>query len=133
MVLPPAPKSESSSPAPTRSCFAVRRARDPMTNPVTIAAIFLGPLLVILIVFLASQVERQRRAAAPEPGFFQRNGAPVAIFLLVAVGFWALFLIVFPQLYMIDYSFHPNLPQIKRGGPEDAYTLENYRYFLFGS
>ena len=82
-----------------------------MTNPVTIAAIFLGPLLVILIVFLASQAERRRRAAAPEPGFFQRNGAPVAIFLVVAVGFWALFLIVFPQLYMIDYSFHPNLPQ----------------------
>ena len=68
-----------------------------------------------------------------EPGFFQRNGAPVAIFLLVAVGFWALFLIVFPQLYMIDYSFHPRLPQVKRGGPDDVYTLENYRYFLFGS
>jgi spermidine/putrescine transport system permease protein len=104
-----------------------------MTNPVTIAAIFLGPLLVILIVFLASQAERRRGGAAPEPGFFQRNGAPVAIFLLVAVGFWTLFLIVFPQLYMIDYSFHPNLPQIKRGGPTDLYTLENYRYFLFGS
>jgi spermidine/putrescine transport system permease protein len=104
-----------------------------MTNPVTIAAIFLGPLLLILIVFLASQVERRRGVAAPEPGFFQRNGAPVAIFLVVAVGFWALFLIVFPQLYMIDYSFHPRLPQVKRGGPDDVYTLENYRYFLFGS
>jgi len=45
----------------------------------------------------------------------------------------SLFLIVFPQLYMIDYSFHPKLPQPKRGGPLDVYTLENYRYFLFGS
>ena len=52
---------------------------------------------------------------------------------MVAVGFWALFLIVFPQLYMVDYSFHPRLPQVKRGGPDDVYTLENYRYFLFGS
>ena len=34
---------------------------------------------------------------------------------------------------MIDYSFHPKLPTIKRGGPEDIYTLENYRYFLYGS
>jgi len=34
---------------------------------------------------------------------------------------------------MLEYSFHPRLPQIKRGGPDDIYTLENYRYFLFGS
>jgi spermidine/putrescine transport system permease protein len=104
-----------------------------MTNPITIGAIFLGPLAVILFLFLAAGVERRRAGAGVEPGFFQRNGAPVAIFLLVAVGFWALFLIVFPQLYMIDYSFHPRLPQVKRGGPDDVYTLENYRYFLFGS
>ena len=104
-----------------------------MTNPITIGAIFLGPLAVILSLFLAARAERRRGGAGVEPGFFQRNGAPVAIFLLVAVGFWALFLIVFPQLYMIDYSFHPRLPQVKRGGPDDVYTLENYRYFLFGS
>jgi spermidine/putrescine transport system permease protein len=104
-----------------------------MTNPIAIAAIFLGPLVVILALFLASRLDRRGRGALAEPGFFQRNGAPVAIFLLLAVGFWALFLIVFPQLYMIDYSFHPKLPQSKRGGPEDLYTLENYRYFLFGS
>ena len=104
-----------------------------MTNPITIGAIFFGPLAVILILFLAARAERRRGGAGVEPGFFQRNGAPVAIFLLVAVGFWALFLIVCPQLYMIDYSFHPRLPQVKRGGPDDVYTLENYRYFLFGS
>jgi spermidine/putrescine transport system permease protein len=104
-----------------------------MTNPITIGAIFLGPLAVILILFLAARAERRCGGAGVEPGFFQRNGAPVAIFLLVAVGFWALFLIVCPQLYMIDYSFHPRLPQVKRGGPDDVYTLENYRYFLFGS
>ena len=52
-----------------------------MTNPITIGAIFLGPLAVILILFLAARAERRRGV---EPGFFQRNGAPVAIFLLVA-------------------------------------------------
>jgi spermidine/putrescine transport system permease protein len=104
-----------------------------MTNPITIGAIFLGPLLVIFVFFLASRIDRRRGAGQGEPGFFARNGAPVAIFLLAAVGFWMLFLIVFPQLYMVDYSFHPKLPMMKRGGPEDVYTLENYRYFLFGS
>ncbi len=104
-----------------------------MTNPVTIAAIFLGPLAVIFGFFVAARYERSRAGALAQPGFFERNGVPVAIFLIVAVGFWALFLIVFPQLYMIDYSFHPKLPVSKRGGPEDVYTLENYRYFLYGS
>jgi spermidine/putrescine transport system permease protein len=104
-----------------------------MTNPITIAAIFLGPLVLVFLFFLASRVDRRRGIGVGEPGFFERNGVPVAIFLLVAVSFWALFLIVFPQLYMVDYSFHPKLPQLKRGGPEDVYTLENYRYFLYGS
>jgi spermidine/putrescine transport system permease protein len=62
-----------------------------------------------------------------------RNGRLVATFLVGAVGFWVLLLILMPQLTMVDYSFHPKLPQSKRGGPEDVYTLENYRYFLFGS
>lgn len=104
-----------------------------MTNPVTIALIFLGPLAVILLFALAAQVERARKGAAAEPGFFQRNGIPVATFLIVAVGFWALVMIVLPSLYMIDYSFHPKLPMSRRGGPDDIYTLENYRYFLYGS
>ena len=104
-----------------------------MTNPITAAIIFLGPLAVVLAFVIAAAWERRRIGGAAEPGFFARNGAPVAIFLLVAVGFWALVLIVLPQLYMVDYSFHPKLSPMKRGGPEDIYTLENYRYFLFGS
>ena len=104
-----------------------------MTNPVTIAFIFLGPLAVILMFTLASQFERRRAGAAAEPSFFQRNGAPVAMFLIIAVAVWALLLIVLPSLYMIDYSFHPKLPPSRRGGPDDIYTLENYRYFLYGS
>ena len=104
-----------------------------MTNPVTIAFIFLGPLVIIALFTLAAMLERSRAGATAPPGFFQRNGAPVATFLIVAVAFWALVMIVMPSLYMIDYSFHPKLPPSRRGGPDDIYTLENYRYFLYGS
>ncbi len=92
-------------------------------------AIFLTPLVVALGLLIAARLER--RAGAP--GFIQRNGAPAAIFLVLAVAFWAFVMIVLPQLYMIDYSFHLKLPTAQRGGPRDVYTLANYRYFLFGS
>jgi len=104
-----------------------------MSNAWTAAVVFLGPLVVILGFFIAAMAAHQRQGLSAGPGFFARNGAPVAIFLIAAVGFWMLFLIVYPQLYMIDYSFHPKLPPSKRGGPDDFYTLENYRYFLYGS
>jgi spermidine/putrescine transport system permease protein len=104
-----------------------------MSNAFTAYLIFLGPLVVIAGFILAGLIERRRMGAAAGPGFFERNGAPVATFLIVAVGFWALAMIVLPQLYMVDYSFHPKLPPSQRGGPRDFYTLVNYRYFLFGS
>ena len=104
-----------------------------MTHPFTAALIFALPLLVILAFVVMALIEKRRGGNVGAPGFFQRNGTPVAIFLIAATAFWALVLIVFPQLYMVDYSFHPKLPELKRGGPEDHYTLENYRYFLFGS
>ena len=103
-----------------------------MSNAFTAYLIFLGPLVVILAFVVAATIERARAGAAG-PGFFKRNGAGVATFLIVAVGFWALVMIVLPQLYMVDYSFHPKLPPAQRGGPKDIYTLANYRYFLFGS
>ena len=103
-----------------------------MSNAFTAYVIFLGPLAVVLGFVIAAMLQR-RRAGVVEPGFFQRNGVGVAIFLIVAVGFWALVMIVLPQLYMVDYSFHPKLPPAQRGGPRDIYTLANYRYFLFGS
>jgi spermidine/putrescine transport system permease protein len=103
-----------------------------MTNAVTAYLIFLGPLAVVLVFALAAWAER-RRSGTGEPGFFARNGWGVGTFLIVAVGFWALVMIVLPQLYMVDYSFHPKLPPSQRGGPRDIYTLANYRYFLFGS
>ena len=65
--------------------------------------------------------------------FLKRNGIGVATFLVVSVGLWALFMIVLPQLFMVEMSFRPKLPPLQMGGPHDLYTLANYRYFLFGS
>lgn len=66
-------------------------------------------------------------------GFAQRNGLPVAIYLMVAVSIWIFVLVLLPQLTMFDYSFRHNLPPPKIGGPEDVYTLEQYRYFMLGN
>ena len=40
--------------------------------------------------------------------------------------FWVLVLVVLPYLFMVDYSFRPNLLPEEMGGPEDVYTLANY-------
>ena len=65
--------------------------------------------------------------------FYKKNGAVIATFFLVAIIFWLFFLIVIPQLYMLDLSFRPNLPPLLRGGPDDVYTLTHYKHFLYGS
>jgi spermidine/putrescine transport system permease protein len=67
------------------------------------------------------------------PGFIQRNGLVISTYLIVAVVFWVVVMIVLPQAYMLDFSFRDNLPPAKIGGPEDVYTLSNYRYLVFGS
>lgn len=66
-------------------------------------------------------------------GFIQRNGAAIATYLVIAAGCWALLLIVLPEASMVELSFRPKLPAVQIGGPRDHFTLENYRYFLFGS
>ena len=33
---------------------------------------------------------------------------------------------------MLDFSFRPNLPPPEIGGPKDVYTLENYKYLIYG-
>ena len=65
--------------------------------------------------------------------FYRKNGPVIATFFLVAIIFWLIFLIVIPQLYMLDLSFRPNLPPLLRGGPDDVYTLTHYKHFLYGS
>jgi spermidine/putrescine transport system permease protein len=65
-------------------------------------------------------------------GLYHRNGAGMATFMLVGVAFWIVVLIVMPQLAMLDFSLRLDLPPARIGGPEDVYTLDNYKFFLFG-
>ena len=64
--------------------------------------------------------------------FLLRNGVGPGLVMLALVLFWTIMLIVLPQLSMLDFSFRPNLPPPEYGGPKDVYTLENYRYLIFG-
>ncbi|WP_428031979.1 ABC transporter permease [Ancylobacter sp.] len=98
----------------------------------SLAFVFGLPLAVIAFFFGLAAYER-RTGLATGSSFFQRNGLAIGLYLVVAVGFWAFFIILLPQLAMVDMSFRPKLPPAQMGGPKDLYTLENYRYFLFGS
>lgn len=94
--------------------------------------IFLLPVIAIVGFWLMAKFEK-KEAGFKRRSFFERNGTPVAIYLIVAVAFWAVFMIVLPQLFMVEMSFRPKLPPIEMGGPKDLYTFENYHYFLYGS
>jgi len=102
-------------------------------KPLSAILIFGGPVVAILAFWLMARIDRRAAADPNLPTFVERNGLPISIFLVGAVAIWSLILIVLPQLDMVDYSFHPKLPAAARGGERDVYTLENYRYFLFGS
>ncbi|MEP2718872.1 ABC transporter permease [Pseudophaeobacter sp.] len=65
--------------------------------------------------------------------FFRNNGLVMGGMLMGLVGFWLIFLIILPQLSMLDYSFRHNLPPAELGGPKDVYTLSNYQHLLYGS
>lgn len=92
---------------------------------------FLATVLVAVLFFIL--VRASRRPGENAIGFFKRNGPGVGAYLVLAVGFWAILVIVMPMAYMVDLSFHQKLPPSKIGGPDDVYTLKNYRAFLFGS
>ena len=102
-------------------------------KPLSAALIFGLPIAIIVVFLALAKIEARKETGTKTASFIERNGWPVALYLTVGVGIWMLVLIVFPQLYMVDYSFHPKLPASARAGSRDIYTLENYRYFLFGS
>ena len=65
--------------------------------------------------------------------FIERNGVGMALFMTLGVSFWILFLIVLPQITMVDFSFRHNLPPAAIGGLQDSYTTTNYEYFVKGN
>lgn len=88
------------------------------------------PFVVVAVFWGLSFLDRRGPRSV---SFWKRNGIAVSIFLVVAVGLWALFMIVLPQLFMVEMSFRPKLPPTQMGGARDIYTWANYRYFLYGS
>jgi spermidine/putrescine transport system permease protein len=63
---------------------------------------------------------------------FRRLGPMAASLVLATVALWVLFLVVLPQLFMVDMSFRPRLPPAQLGGPDDVWTIGNYAT-LFGN
>lgn len=65
--------------------------------------------------------------------FFLKNGTALALFLMISVGFWIFLMIILPQLFMMDFSFRTNVPLPQWGTDSHHYTLEHYKYMLYGS
>ncbi len=66
----------------------------------------------------------------PARAYFERNGKALGIVFIPLVAFWTLFLVALPYLYMVVESFHPQLPPLKRGGPDDVLTIAQYESFF---
>ncbi|MEP7174349.1 MAG: ABC transporter permease, partial [Aestuariivirga sp.] len=92
--------------------------------------IFLVPLAVIAGFWLLSRQEAKLAHDPTHKSFFERNGTSLGIVFICLVAFWMLFLVVLPYLYMVQESFHPRLPPLKRGGPEDFLTIQQYKSFF---
>jgi spermidine/putrescine transport system permease protein len=95
--------------------------------------VFFLPAAVIAIYVFLAMAEKRATADSRRTGFVQRNGLTLSVVFVVLVGFWTLFMVTLPYLYMFQESFHPTLWPKDRGGPKDMLTLEHYRFFLFGS
>ncbi len=65
--------------------------------------------------------------------FWLKNGTGISIYLIVSTIIWILMMILLPQFFMVDFSFRHNLPPAEIGGPNDVYTLEHYKFLVFGS
>lgn len=51
-------------------------------------------------------------------------------YIMITVGAWLVFMILIPQLIMLDYSFRPMMALRDIGGPKDVWTLKNYLVFF---
>ena len=94
------------------------------------ALIFLVPVVVIAIFWAMARHEAKSAHDPSHKSFFERNGTGLGIVFIALVAFWTLFLVVLPYLYMVQESFHPRLPPLKRGGPEDFLTIGQYKSFF---
>ena len=87
--------------------------------------IFLIPVVVIAVFWVMSRYEAKGRHDPTRKSFLERNGTVLGIVFIGLVAFWTLFLVALPYLYMVQESFHPRLPPMKRGGPDDFLTIQH--------
>jgi spermidine/putrescine transport system permease protein len=99
--------------------------------PVSSRLVVLFIPFIVIVIFWAMARREARFADDPtHKGYFERNGTVLGIVFILLVALWTLFLVVLPYLYMVVESFHPTLPALKRGGPEDILTLAQYKSFF---
>lgn len=65
--------------------------------------------------------------------FINKHGVLMSLYMLGSVSVWMVFMIILPQVFMLDFSFRYNLPPSKVGGAEDVYTVANYAFLVWGS
>ena len=94
------------------------------------ALVFIIPFVVIAIFWVMARREAKQRPDPTHKSFFERNGIVLGSVFIALVAFWTLFLVALPYLYMVVESFHPALPPVKRGGPEDVVTIAQYSSFV---
>jgi spermidine/putrescine transport system permease protein len=92
--------------------------------------VFIVPIVVIAVFWLMARYESRFNKDASKKGYFERNGKVLGIAFIVLVAFWTVFLVALPYLYMVVESFHPKLPPLQRGGPDDTLTLMQYQSFV---
>ena len=65
--------------------------------------------------------------------YFVKNGKALGFGLLFAVLFWIVFLVIMPQIFMVDFSMRTNVPPPLWGTDAHHYTLEHYKFMIYGS
>ena len=65
--------------------------------------------------------------------YFKRNGKALGWYILIACIFWVVIMIILPQLFMVDFSLRTNVPPPKWGTEAHYYTIEHYKYMIYGS
>ena len=65
--------------------------------------------------------------------FYLKNGKILGSYILIACIFWMLIMIILPQVFMIDFSLRTNVPPPKWGTEVHQYTIEHYKYMIYGS
>lgn len=107
-------------------------AQPPADGGLGFVEIFIAIVAALLIAPFVQREAGKWTANLNALQFVQKNGLAISAYLLIFTFGWIIFMIVLPQLYMLDFSFRFNLTPNEIGGPNDVYTLKNYKYLIFG-